>query len=72
MIDNGIGMKPETAQRLLIGPSQSGGYGVKNVNERIKLRYGDKYGIRIASIYGGGTTVQIVLPANPEELPSME
>ncbi|WP_339817577.1 histidine kinase [Paenibacillus sp. FSL R7-0216] len=72
VIDNGIGMKPETAQRLLIGPSQSGGYGVKNVNERIKLRYGDKYGIRIASIYGGGTTVQIVLPANPEELPSME
>ncbi|MGG3455648.1 MULTISPECIES: sensor histidine kinase [Paenibacillus] len=72
VIDNGIGMKPETAQRLLIGPSQFGGYGVKNVNERIKLRYGDKYGIRIASIYGGGTTVQIVLPANPEELPSME
>lgn len=63
VIDNGIGMRPKTANRLLIGPSQSGGYGVKNVNERIKLRYGDQYGIRIASIYGGGTTVQIILPA---------
>lgn len=72
VIDNGIGMRPETVQRLLIGPSQSGGYGVKNVDERIKLRYGDKYGIRIASIYGGGTTVQIVLPVNPGELPAME
>lgn len=72
VIDNGIGMRPETVQRLLVGPTQSGGYGVKNVNERIKLRYGDKYGIRIASVYGGGTTVQIILPANPGALPSLE
>jgi sensor histidine kinase YesM len=72
VIDNGIGMRPETVQRLLIGPSPSGGYGVKNVDARIKLRYGGKYGIRIASIYGGGTTVQIVLPMNSGELPAME
>jgi two-component system, sensor histidine kinase YesM len=62
VIDNGIGMRPDTVKRLMTGPSQSGGYGVKNVDERIKLRYGEAYGVRIASIYGAGTTVQILLP----------
>ncbi|MDQ0193775.1 sensor histidine kinase [Paenibacillus wynnii] len=63
VIDNGIGMRPETISNMMKGPSQVGGYGVKNVNERIKLRYGDAYGVTIASIFGGGTTVQLLLPA---------
>lgn len=62
VIDNGIGMRPDTVKNLLIGPSQQGGYGLKNVDDRIKLRYGDEFGIHIGSIYGGGTTVQILLP----------
>ncbi|GGG22792.1 sensor histidine kinase [Paenibacillus abyssi] len=62
VIDNGIGMKPETVSRMLSHAGDSDGYGLKNVEERIKLRYGDEYGIHIASIYGGGTTVQILLP----------
>lgn len=62
VIDNGIGMRPNTVKNLLIGPSQLGGYGLKNVDDRIKLRYGDEFGIHIGSIYGGGTTVQILLP----------
>ncbi|ETT53504.1 histidine kinase [Paenibacillus sp. FSL P4-0338] len=63
VIDNGIGMRPEVVKRMMQGPSQSGGYGVKNVDERIKLRYGDAYGVTIASFYGGGTTVRLLLPA---------
>ncbi|MHA7964210.1 sensor histidine kinase [Paenibacillus sp. CAU 1782] len=63
IIDNGIGMKPEKVQELMSGPTSSGGYGVKNVYERIRLRYGDRYGGEIASIYGGGTTVRLWLPA---------
>lgn len=66
IIDNGIGMKSETVARLMAGPAQSGGYGVKNVHERIRLRYGEPYGIRIASIFGAGTTVQIRIPSKPE------
>jgi len=62
IIDNGIGMRPDAVRRLMTGPSQSDGYGVRNVDERIKLRYGEAYGIRIASLYGAGTTVQIILP----------
>ncbi|MRN56298.1 sensor histidine kinase [Paenibacillus monticola] len=64
VIDNGIGMRPETVRKLMTGPTQAGGYGVKNVDERIKLRYGDAYGVNIASIYGAGTTVQLLFPAD--------
>ncbi|GAA0137665.1 sensor histidine kinase [Paenibacillus sp. YSY-4.3] len=67
IIDNGVGMRPEQVSRLMTGPSQAGGYGVKNVDERIKLRYGEGYGVRIASIYGGGTSVRLLLPVDRGE-----
>lgn len=67
IIDNGIGMKPEKVRELMSGPSRSGGYGVKNVYERIRLRYGERYGGDVASIYGGGTTVRLWLPAEPPQ-----
>lgn len=38
------------------------GYGVMNVQARIKLTYGEPYGINIDSIRGKGTTVKILLP----------
>lgn len=38
-----------------------GGYGLYNVNERIRLEYGDEYGISIRSVAGEGTTVKIRL-----------
>lgn len=66
VIDNGIGMRAENVKKLLSSPGQTGGYGVKNVDERIKLRYGDKYGISIGSIYGAGTAVKIVIPEEEE------
>ncbi|MBE1554662.1 sensor histidine kinase [Sporosarcina limicola] len=39
-----------------------GGVGIKNVDQRIKLYYGDTYGIAIDSIIGSGTTVTIKIP----------
>lgn len=36
--------------------------GVVNVNQRIKLRFGDKYGVKITSEYGKGTRVEIHMP----------
>ncbi len=65
VIDNGVGMKPDTVHSILTEAGKEGGYGLKNVNERIKLRYGQEYGIEIGSVYGGGTTVRILLPADP-------
>lgn len=67
VIDNGIGMREDTVERILAGKSETGGYGVKNVDERIKLKYGQGYGVTIASIYGAGTTVRIRLPYESAE-----
>ena len=37
-------------------------YGLYNVNERIRLNFGEKYGIIIESVYGESTVVTIMLP----------
>lgn len=37
-------------------------FGIYNVNERIKLYFGDSYGLEFQSIKGAGTTVKVVLP----------
>ncbi|WP_310550632.1 sensor histidine kinase [Paenibacillus glufosinatiresistens] len=69
VIDNGIGMRRETVRAIMEGKADSAGYGVRNVDERIKLRYGPSYGVTIASVYGAGTTVRILLPLEQPEMP---
>ena len=53
--DNGMGMPQEKAETLVT--YQAKGYGLKNVNDRIRLLYGEKYGIQIFSAPDEGTTV---------------
>lgn len=66
--DNGLGMRPEVAASLLdedrpeIRTSGSG-IGVRNVHRRIRLTFGDRYGLTIFSEPDEGTTVRICLPA---------
>lgn len=38
------------------------GIGLANVNKRIKIKYGDRYGLAIDSTQGKGTCVSIILP----------
>lgn len=38
------------------------GIGIQNVNHRIKLLYGESYGVQISSVKGEGTQIRIVLP----------
>ena len=65
--DNGLGMSKEMVDKLLskdIMPSKKGsGIGVKNVNERIKLYFGNEYGLRVESEPDEGTKIIIHLPA---------
>ena len=66
--DNGLGMTKERAEGLLTGETHAAsgkgsGIGVKNVNERIRLYFGEGYGLSIFSEPDEGTTVQISLPA---------
>ena len=65
IIDNGKGIEKDKIQEILnkdVDGRKSGGYGIKNVNERIKLHYGDEYGVSICSEPGNGTIVEIKLP----------
>ena len=70
--DNGLGMTGDKVEMILTGKSTSGngrgsGIGVKNVNERIKLYFGEAYGLTIDSEPDEGTTVIIHLPAKDEK-----
>lgn len=58
--DNGRGMSEESLQALRSPEAQ--GIGIGNVEQRIKLLYGEIYGLSIASVPGRGTTVTIVIP----------
>lgn len=58
--DNGPGMDEETIRRLLL--QQSSGYGLKNVNERLKLFFGADSGIGIESNPGRGTAMSVTIP----------
>ncbi|WP_058302258.1 histidine kinase [Gorillibacterium timonense] len=58
--DNGVGIEQERLALLL--KSQSKGYGLKNVNDRAVLMYGEPYGLTIISRIGHGTQVLLTIP----------
>lgn len=64
--DNGTGMSEEQAGKILesnAGPRRGfNRIGVENVNQRIKLNYGNDFGLKISSSVGSGTTVTFELP----------
>lgn len=59
--DNGIGMSQEKIKEILSG-EMSDGYGVRNVNERLTIRFGQTYGLRYISIPNEGTTAIVRIP----------
>jgi two-component system sensor histidine kinase YesM len=69
VMDNGIGMEEEELNALrkeieMPGSKQSTGFGLANVNKRIKLNYGDMYGLDIQSKKGEGTDIIIKIPVS--------
>lgn len=75
--DNGVGMDVETLERLNAGLNPAirtekqdpqserkrrGGIALMNVNSRIKVLFGEDYGLRIYSLPGTGTDVTVRLP----------
>lgn len=69
--DNGVGCDVELMNGKLLDSTNlevnKGGYGVKNVDERIKLCYGNEYGIKFYDNGCRGTTVLIRLPISTSE-----
>ncbi|PDO10434.1 MAG: histidine kinase [Candidatus Reconcilbacillus cellulovorans] len=63
--DNGVGMSREKVSGLLSGAATGAngtGVGLKNVHERIRLLFGEPYGVEIDSEPDEGTVVRIRLP----------
>ncbi|WP_245773059.1 sensor histidine kinase [Paenibacillus catalpae] len=62
--DNGIGMEQITQEAASISQfaDQLNAIGVKNICKRIKLHFGDNYGLVITSISRDGTVATIVVP----------
>lgn len=66
--DNGVGMTKEQCGKILAKDrSDSGGIGVKNVNDRLKIYFGEKYGLCIESELDVGTTVTVRIPKIDKE-----
>jgi two-component system sensor histidine kinase YesM len=68
--DNGSGMSEEQLEEVrarVTDTQSSGGIGLRNVDERIRLYFGDMYGLHIESKWQVGTTVRITLPALEKE-----
>ncbi len=72
--DDGIGFTPEKLAMVQAElEDDSGdvrlefGFGIDNVNKRIKLYYGKQYGLSIRSEFRAGTCVSLLIPAKEEE-----
>ena len=67
--DNGLGMPEEAAAKLLTEGervrSRGSGVGLLNVHNRIRLRFGEQYGLQIESFPDEGMTVRIHIPYIP-------
>ncbi len=64
--DNGVGISPDQVRELLKGdfrnPKGFSSIGIGNVESRIKLNYGNRYGLTIESVLGQYTLVKVTLP----------
>lgn len=72
--DNGAGMTQEEADRILTNARENqrkdlslGHYAIQNIQERLTMRYGGDYSLRILSEPGKGTRVELILPVRERE-----
>ena len=66
--DDGAGMDPETLEAVKKSCSQAvmkdaRSIGMSNVHNRIRLNYGENYGLSVESSKGMGTTITLLMPA---------
>jgi two-component system sensor histidine kinase YesM len=62
VMDNGAGMDQES-KNIVLQNQPDGHFGVYSVSHRIKLFFGEEYGIEVKSEVGEGTRIDILLPA---------
>jgi sensor histidine kinase YesM len=62
VIDDGVGIPQDQIPRLDEDDSAQAGYGIANVHRRIRMYFGEEYGVTIWSEEGVGTAVMIRMP----------
>ena len=73
--DNGVGMDSETMEHIFERHKvnyRSNGVGVYNVQRRIKLSYGQEYGITYQSTLGEGTVATVRIPKDRRDVHEKE
>lgn len=63
--DNGVGMRDSQIQEMMTETAASkerSGFGFRSVANRIRMLYGERYGLKVESEYGAYTKITIVLP----------
>jgi two-component system sensor histidine kinase YesM len=62
--DNGPGIDPLLLEKLKKGivKTRGTGIGLKNIDDRIKLGFGEEFGIKVENLSGKGTAIIVVLP----------
>ena len=63
--DDGKGMTKEQLETILKVDENNSHYAVFNIHDRIRLKYGEGYGLRYESAIGQGTTVTIRIKTQP-------
>ena len=71
--DDGMGMDPPTLEKLKgilegsISPGEDNtGFGLANVAQRLRLNYGEAYGLKIDSVYKEGTRIEVLIPRSTD------
>ena len=67
IVDDGVGMEPEQIEAIFRRSDTKSGIGIKNVNDRLKIWFGDAYGITIESEPDCGTRVMVRMPKKQKE-----
>jgi two-component system sensor histidine kinase YesM len=62
IIDDGIGISRDRLKSILSKDTNTTAHGIRNVDDRIKLHFGNQYGVKIFSMQGIGTTAVITIP----------
>lgn len=62
IIDTGIGFDEASSLNKNQSIEHYSGIGLENIDQRIKLLYGEKYGLTVVSRVNEGTTVRLLLP----------
>lgn len=66
--DDGVGMDGKVLESLFDDDEKNTGIGIKNVDHRLKTKYGNEYGLTIDSQLGCGTTVKMKIPKETRRL----